>query len=107
MTTRVDAPKQLRLFCRRCNRVHLFSLVPEQAIYFGRCVEIAIPESLLEDINRQLGHRVTVLTLLAQYSSVIEYGVEELTMPEHCLVRVDTPVVLPDSPPVIRRHGVW
>ena len=46
---------------------------------------MSIPENLLDQINRTLGFEITVHTLLAQYSSVIEFGVEELLMPQETL----------------------
>lgn len=42
-----------------------------------------MPESLL---NQALGYEITIHTLLAQYSSVLDNGVEELLMPFHTLV---------------------
>ena len=81
--TRVDAPKHLLLYCRRCDRLHPFHLRNWSASYYGDCIEVAMPESIL---NQALGFEITVLTLLAQYSSVIEFGVEELLMPLETLL---------------------
>lgn len=41
-----------------------------------------MPESIL---NQALGFEISVHTLLAQFSSVITAGVEELLMPYHAL----------------------
>lgn len=80
--TRILAPNRLLLYCRPCDDTHIFTLGP-RARYYGACYEIEAPESLL---NQALGFEITVHTLLALYSSVLDHGVEELLMPGHTLV---------------------
>ena len=75
---RVDCPKHLWLYCRKCDIIHLFHLRSWGSSYYGDCIEMAMPESLL---NQALGFQISIHTLLAVYSSVIEFGVEELLMP--------------------------
>ena len=76
--TKVDAPRHLMLYCRKCRDSHLFHLRGWGASYYGDCVEMDIPESLL---NQALGFEITIHTLLATFSSVLEKDREVLTMP--------------------------
>ena len=80
---KVKAPARLRLYCKRCEDVHIFSLRGWGTSYYGACYEVNMPESLL---NQALGQEITIHTLLAMYSSVLEHGYEELLPPLHTLV---------------------